>query len=80
MLALEPWPEWDPALVAESTVTMIVQVNGKVRDRLEVAADITPAEAEELALASAKVKAHVGDRRLEKVVSRPPEVVNLVVG
>ncbi|HJU81771.1 MAG TPA: leucine--tRNA ligase [Acidimicrobiia bacterium] len=80
MLALEPWPEWDPALVAENTVTMIVQVNGKVRDRLQVTADITPAEAEELALASPKVKMHVGDRRLEKVVSRPPEVVNLVVG
>ena len=78
LLALEPWPEWDPALVAESTVTMIVQVNGKVRDRLEVPADISPSEAEELAMASSKVKGHLGDRLVDKVVSRPPEVVNLV--
>jgi leucyl-tRNA synthetase len=78
MLATEPWPDWDPALVAQSTVTMIVQVDGKVRDRLEVPPDISESDAEELALASPKVRNHLGDRSLTKVVSRPPEVVNLV--
>ncbi len=42
MLATESWPEYDPDLVVESTVTMVVQVNGKVRDRIDVPADITP--------------------------------------
>ena len=52
---LHPWPVADPDLVAEESVTMVVQVNGKVRDRIEVAPDITEEEAEHLALASPAV-------------------------
>ncbi len=52
---LRPWPVADPALAAAESVTMVVQVNGKVRDRIEVAPDISEEEAEELALASRPV-------------------------
>ncbi|MDZ7731737.1 MAG: class I tRNA ligase family protein [Acidimicrobiia bacterium] len=55
------WPEADPARLTVDTVTLVVQVNGKVRDRLEVAADIDEREAERLALASDKVSQHLGD-------------------
>jgi leucyl-tRNA synthetase len=77
MLAVEAWPSWDPELVKEEVVTMVVQVNGKVRDRIEVPADIDAVEAERVALASPKVEQHLA--KLEKVVSRPPNLVNLVV-
>jgi leucyl-tRNA synthetase len=77
MLAVEPWPSWDPELVKEEVVTLVVQVNGKVRDRIEVAADIDAAEAERVALASPKVEPFLP--KLDKVISRPPNLVNLVV-
>ena len=80
MLAVEKWPEWDPELVRQETVTMIVQVNGKVRDRIEVAADIEAVEAEKVALESAKIRAHLDGKKIEKVVVRPPNLVNVVVG
>ncbi|HKY47445.1 MAG TPA: leucine--tRNA ligase [Acidimicrobiia bacterium] len=79
MLAVEKWPEWDPELVRQETVTMIVQVNGKVRDRIEVAADIDAVEAEKVALESAKIRAHLDGKKIEKVVVRPPNLVNVVV-
>jgi leucyl-tRNA synthetase len=80
MLALEPWPEWDESLVAESTVTMVVQVNGKVRDRVEVPADISAAEAERLALGLDKVQGWIDGSVVRKVIARPPNLINFVVG
>ncbi len=77
MLAVEAWPSWDPELVKEEVVTLVVQVNGKVRDRIDVPADIDAAEAERVALASPKVEPFLS--QLEKVISRPPNLVNLVV-
>jgi leucyl-tRNA synthetase len=74
----EPWPEADPAKLAVDTVTMVVQVNGKVRDRLEVAADIDESEAERQALASTKVGAHLGEGPPKKVIVRVPKLVNIV--
>ena len=77
MLAVEPWPVWDPDLVKEEVVTLVVQVNGKVRDRIEVPADIDAAEAERVALSSPKIVQYATN--VEKVISRPPNLVNLVV-
>ena len=62
-----------------ATATMIVQVNGKVRDRIDVDADISEDEAVATALASEKVQAHLNGAEPEKVVARPPKLVNLVV-
>jgi leucyl-tRNA synthetase len=80
MLALEPWPTWDEALLAPTTVTMVVQVNGKVRDRVEVPADITPGDAEELALGLDKVQGWIDGAPVRKVIARPPNLINFVVG
>ncbi len=76
----QPWPVADPAKLVVDTVTMVVQVNGKVRDRIEVPAGIDAAEAERLALASEKVQAHLGGKPPRKIISRPPQLVNLVAG
>jgi leucyl-tRNA synthetase len=76
----QAWPQADPALAAVERETMVVQVNGKVRDRIEVAADLDSAEAERLALSSPKVQAALDGRSPARVVARPPKLVNLVVG
>ena len=75
----QPWPEADPAKLLDETVTMVVQVNGKVRDRIEVPADIDAATAEATALASDRVSAHLGGDTPKKLIVRPPGLVNVVV-
>ncbi|WP_419925484.1 leucine--tRNA ligase [Candidatus Poriferisocius sp.] len=75
----EPWPTADEAKLVLETVTMVVQVNGKVRDRIEVAADIADAEAEALALASERVQAYLDGGEPRRVIARPPKLVNVVV-
>jgi leucyl-tRNA synthetase len=74
-----PWPVADPALLREETVTMIVEVNGKVRDRLEVEAEISEAEAELRALASPKIVELLAGAAPRRVVVRPPRLVNIVL-
>ena len=76
----QPWPTFDPELAAEEETTMVVQVNGKVRDTIEVPADITEDDMKERALSSDKVKAHLGGRDPIKVIAKPPKLLSLVVG
>jgi leucyl-tRNA synthetase len=74
------WPQADPTLHRLDTVTMVVQVNGKVRDRIEVPVDIGQARMEELALASEKVGRALAGRPVGRVVVVPPRLVSIVVG
>jgi len=73
------WPAADPALVAADTVTLVVQVNGKLRDRIEVDTGITEADAIALALASPGVQSQLAGGEPKKVIARPPKLVNVVV-
>ncbi|MGI5164160.1 leucine--tRNA ligase [Spirillospora sp. CA-253888] len=72
------WPEADPALLVEESVTCVVQVQGKVRDRLEVPPGIAADELERQALASAKVREALGGAEIAKVIVRAPKIVNIV--
>ncbi|MDQ3957982.1 MAG: class I tRNA ligase family protein, partial [Actinomycetota bacterium] len=74
----EAWPPSDPELAAEEEVTMVVQVNGKVRDTVTVPADVSEERMLELALASEKVAAHLGGREPAKVICKPPKMISLV--
>ncbi|HKN91102.1 MAG TPA: class I tRNA ligase family protein, partial [Acidimicrobiia bacterium] len=74
----EPWPTYDPELAKAETVTMIVQVNGKVRDRIDVDAAVTEEEMEKVALASARVQEHLGGRTPRNVIIVRPKLVNIV--
>jgi leucyl-tRNA synthetase len=76
---LQRWPDFDPDLVRQATVTMVVQVNGKVRDRIEVDAGISEFDAQQMALASPKVADALNGAAPKRVVSRPPRLVNVVV-
>jgi len=71
------WRKADPALLVEQSVTAIVQVDGKVRDRLTVAPQISAKELEALARNSAAVKRVLGNRSIVAVVVRPPRLVNI---
>jgi leucyl-tRNA synthetase len=71
------WPVADPALVARETATCVIQVNGRVRDRAEVPADIDgPAL---LALALARVAREIAGGEVVRTVVRPPRIVNVIV-
>jgi len=76
---LQSWPVFDPDLTRAETVTMVIQVNGKLRDRIEVSPDITEADAEAAALASSNVTGQLAGRSPKRVVVRPPRLVNIVV-
>jgi leucyl-tRNA synthetase len=76
---LQSWPVFDPDLTRAETVTLVIQVNGKLRDRIEVSPDITEADAETAALASSNVTGQLAGRTPKRVVVRPPRLVNIVV-
>jgi leucyl-tRNA synthetase len=77
-VARASWPAADVALLVQETVTCVVQVNGKVRDRLEVSPDITEAELRDLAMATSGVARALADLEVRRVVVRPPKLVNIV--
>ena len=76
---VQAWPEADPDLARDETVTMVVQVNGKVRDRIEVEAEVGEEAAIALALASERVQGFLDGGEPKKIIARPPKLVNIVV-
>ena len=73
------WPAYDAAAAAEELITLVVQINGKVRDRIEVAADIGEAEAKATALASEQVQKHLEGKAPKKIVYVTGKLVSIVV-
>jgi leucyl-tRNA synthetase len=80
VLAFEPFPVADSALLVDDTVEIPVQVNGKVRSRISVAADAAPDEIEAAARADAKVAELLVGATVRKVVVVPGRMVNFVLG
>ncbi|CAN5271649.1 leucine--tRNA ligase [soil metagenome] len=78
-VAVYGWRRADPTLLVESSVTAIIQVNGKVRDRLEVSPKIDPAELEKLARDSVAVRRSIGDAEIVTVIVRAPKLVNIAI-
>ena len=76
-LSAEPFPVADPSRMVESSVTCVIQIKGKVRDRVEVPADISEADLEALALDRDKIKAAT-EGGVRKVIVRAPKLVNIV--
>jgi leucyl-tRNA synthetase len=74
----QPWPTYDPDLARRDQVTMVVQVNGKTRDTIDVDPGISEDEMRSRALASERVRAHLGGRDPDKVISKPPRLISLV--
>ncbi len=78
-VALAGWPVVDPALLVQDSVTCVVQVNGKIRERLEVSPDISEADLHALAMAADEVKKSIGDAAIKNIIVRPPKLVNIVI-
>jgi len=76
---LEKWPEYDPKLVKEEIVTLIIQVNGKVRDKIEVEVDIPEEEARKLAFSREKVQNWISGKEIKKVIFVPGKLINIVI-
>jgi leucyl-tRNA synthetase len=73
------WPEWDESLIVTEEITLVVQVNGKLRDRIEAPAEVSEEMAKELALSSEKVRPYIEGREIRKSVYVPGRLVNFVV-
>jgi leucyl-tRNA synthetase len=75
----QSWPKWDEELAREEEITLVVQVNGKLRDRITVPASITEAEAKNTALNRQRVKSYIEGKEVLKTIYVPGRLVNLVV-
>jgi leucyl-tRNA synthetase len=74
----QSWPDWDESLAADEMITLVVQVNGRLRDRIDVPVDIEEDAAKETALSSAKVQPHIEGKDILKVIYVPGRLVNIV--
>ncbi|MBN1316494.1 MAG: class I tRNA ligase family protein [Anaerolineales bacterium] len=74
----QKWPVWDPEIAAEKTITLIVQVNGKVRDRMDVPAGIDKETAQKVALQSEKIQFHLEGKEPRKIIYVPGRLINIV--
>ena len=73
------WPSYDEAMTQDETFTLVIQVNGKVRERIDVSADISETDARGLALTNPRVASFIGDNTVQKVIYIPGRLVNIVV-
>jgi len=78
-LVFEPWPEYDKALIQADEIELVVQVNGKVRDKIKAPADISEQDAKKLALNSEKIQKWIADKEPRKVIFVKGRLVNIVV-
>jgi leucyl-tRNA synthetase len=73
------WPTFDPQIAKAEEVTIVLQINGKLRERIQVPADTDRAELERLALENDKMRSVLGDKPIKKVIIVPQKLVNIVV-
>ena len=75
----QTWPEWDATLVSRDEFTLVVQVNGKLRDRVTVPVSITEYEAKNIAVKQEKARPYLEGRKVLKMIYVPGKLVNIVV-
>ena len=78
-VALAGWPVVDPKLLEADAVTAILQVNGKIKDRIEVSPNISDSELEALAMANPEIASAIAGQTISKVITRAPKLVNIVL-
>ena len=78
-VALAGWPQVDPKLLEADAVTAIFQINGKIKDRIEVSPNISDTELEKLAMANPEIAAAIAGQKITKVITRAPKLVNIVL-
>ena len=79
MCCQQRWPKYDEELIEEKNIILIIQINGKVRAKIEAKFGITQKEAEKIALKSEKIKTLVGKSKVQKIVFVPNKLINIVI-
>ena len=79
MCSQQKWPKFDEKLIEEKNILLIVQINGKVRDKIEAKSGITQKEAEKLVLKSEKIKSLLGENKIVKTIFIPNKLINIVI-
>jgi leucyl-tRNA synthetase len=77
-ITAQPWPGYDERFLVEDEIEIVVQVNGKLRDKLTIALDATDTDVEATALALPKIKGLLAGKTVRKVVIVPKKLVNIV--
>jgi len=75
----EKWPEYDPKMIKDEEIELVIQVNGKVRDKMKASADLSEEEGKKLALESEKIKNIIGDKEIKKFIYVEGRLVNIVI-
>ena len=75
----QPWPEFDAEMAKEEETTVVIQINGKLRDRIVVPAGMTEDEIKEIALARERVKQRIEGKKIDQIIVVPDKLVNIVV-
>ena len=76
---LEKWPEYNPEFIKEKEIELVIQINGKVRDKIKVSADIFENDAKKIALESEKIKKWIRKKEIRKIIFVKGKLVNIVV-
>ena len=76
---LEKWPKYNPELIKEEKIQLIIQINGKVRDKIEVEPEITEEKAKELTLKRERVKRWIEKKEIKKIIFVPGKLINIVI-
>ena len=75
----ESWPKYDEKLIRKETIELVIQINGKVRDKIETNAEISQSEAEKLALSRDKIKKFIGNNKIKKIIFVKGKLINIVI-
>jgi leucyl-tRNA synthetase len=78
-VALERWPKWQEELTRDEEVTIVVQVNGKVRSKFQMPAETDQKELEQKALGIDRIRELISDKEVKKIITVPDKLVNIVV-
>ncbi len=79
LLSLRPWPSFDEAKTVDDEVEIVLQINGKIRDKMMIAPDLTPQEMQEVALQNEKVQELIAGKQVVKCIAVPQKLINIVV-
>jgi len=75
----QKWPKYNPRLIKEEIITLVIQINGRVRDKIEVEAGISEKKAKELALLSKKIQNWISGKKIKKIIFVPEKLINIVI-
>jgi leucyl-tRNA synthetase len=75
----QPWPKYDGKLIEEGKVTLVIQINGKMRDKIEVEKNLSQKEIETLTLKREKIKKYTTDKKIKKIIFVKDKIINIIV-